>query len=423
MKKRRLISVLLCLLMTSAAALPISAAGTGTTAAVPVKAPENRIAQAKEAFRSLLDKCASNYDTSTWRFDFAFIDSDDVPELLVSLTEENIETEVQVYRYDAASGLALFTDTFGTYGSMAYLPYQNKIWDYDVTGDARIGNPAYKDYGMVSGLYQMDGTPYLQGGTNLENITSSFIYNEAEGGYRSVLYEEWEPTLNYINNIRDYAYVVFDAKTPNRCYVYSHENFDLAFEKAYEKISKVKNYCDVYAYFLYEMEKLYPDRNFYFTTVRIEDDVVPELILTESLYEYGDMLVQGTIILCTVQNNEPVVLFAVSEYLPEMQYLWEKNSIYISYANSVGTVVNDWTEHYASIGDGELLINKSFVQKLEMENDPLSATQYFVDEQEVTEETYTAEREKVQFEGAVSVNFLNFGLNNDNIKELFDYYR
>lgn len=73
MKTRRLISALLCLLMTSAAALPISAAGTGNTANTAATAAETRIEKAKTAFRQLLDKCASNFDTSTWRFDFAFI--------------------------------------------------------------------------------------------------------------------------------------------------------------------------------------------------------------------------------------------------------------------------------------------------------------------------------------------------------------
>ena len=55
------------------------------------------------AYRIFPKNCEQNRDTSTWRFDFVFIDNNDIPKLLVCLTEKKADTKVQIYYYNASS--------------------------------------------------------------------------------------------------------------------------------------------------------------------------------------------------------------------------------------------------------------------------------------------------------------------------------
>jgi len=431
MKKRRLIFVLLCLLMTSTAALPVTAAGTETTANTTAAA-ETRIEKAKTAFRQLLDKCASNFDTSTWRFDFAFIDSDDIPELLVSLTADSknyddLAVEVQVYRYDDKTGQALFTDTFGTYGSMTYLPYQNKIWDYDPWGDVRVNDPVYSKYIRISGLYQMDGTPYIQVGTNVRGDEPGFVYNGLGNEYFTVTNEERQEMYDYVNGARSFIFTAFDVKDPKKCYIYTHENFDTAFEKAYEKSLTIREYCNAYASYLYGLMYDHPELDLYFTTAYIDDDIIPELIVTNCFNQADGYLNQGEIIISTVRNKETTEIAQMSGYFPEISYIEEQNRFHIRYANYVNSLAIDWSDYYASINNGELAIEKSFVQKRMQENDPLSTRVYLMDGKRVSVDTFTAEQNKIQdkllLESEYYVDFFRFEMTKENIMSVFDYYR
>ena len=133
----------------------------------------------QEAYYNFL---GSNFSSST-TFILAYIDGDEIPELLVGYGNTLGTDTVNIYHY--YQGTVSYLGSIGTYGELIYLGYGNMIKDFRRTGKT---SGVYSFYSIVGDSLVTQLVLTVQGGT--------FIYQEdSNGSLRQLSWEEYETIM------------------------------------------------------------------------------------------------------------------------------------------------------------------------------------------------------------------------------------
>lgn len=112
--------------------------------------PSSKVAYCIERYRLFLEKTAEEYPVDTWRFGIAYIDGDEIPELLVAMADNNPESQVQVYSLNDKNRVEYLCEC-GSSSAISYVPYGNlinikpyeNIGEKEILFDANRGERAY----------------------------------------------------------------------------------------------------------------------------------------------------------------------------------------------------------------------------------------------------------------------------------------
>ena len=212
-------------------------------------------------------KKSENYSDNS-RFDIYDINSDGVPELIIS-PNDDAKTVCEVYTY--LDGLEKVTD-IGAYGEFRYIPFLD-CYGYEYVGDGFT----YGQYGtIVAGVYQNAVTYY-------NNAAS------ASGGavIRYEINNEETTLVDYENKLKSYREGA--GIDVGRKYTFGKESIDYAIHCAESwgaVLSDVQK--SVYSGLLRDILKNSPENDAAFELCDLDGNNVPELILSTGIAEASD---------------------------------------------------------------------------------------------------------------------------------------
>ena len=129
---------------------------------------ENPMDEVKNAYSEFLHDYAETHHTENWRYNVAYIDSDNVPELIISNNKQSglSDKTVSIYSYYTNSKMVSRGNTFENwfygdnipdmdFNGIYYLVNENRIYveNYRIT--------TFEGCSKVSGIFNMYGDPYM----------------------------------------------------------------------------------------------------------------------------------------------------------------------------------------------------------------------------------------------------------------------